>query len=170
MIAFLQNLALMIIWVALTEDFSPANLLLGFVFGAFLLWFGRGVTGRLHYFQWGEDVPGPFGLAFRFWLLIKFVVIFVWEVILANINIMLTVLKPHLDLQPAIIALPLDIDSDIEITMLANMITLTPGTLSLDVSDDRRTLYVHCVYASNPDETKRELKDGFETLVHEVIG
>jgi multicomponent Na+:H+ antiporter subunit E len=170
MIAFLQNLVLMVIWVALTEDFSPFNLVLGFIFGAFLLWFGRGVTGRLRYFQWGEDVPGPLGLAIRFGLLIKFVVIFVWEVILANINIMLTVLKPHLDLDPAIIALPLDIESDVEITLLANMITLTPGTLSLDVSDDRHTLYVHCVHADDPEGTKRALKEGFESLVQEVIG
>jgi multicomponent Na+:H+ antiporter subunit E len=169
MIAFLQNLALMIIWAALTEDFGPANLLLGFLFGAFLLWFGRGVTGRVRYFQWGENVPGPLGLAVRFGLLIKFIVIFVWEVILANVNIMLTVLKPNLDLNPAIIALPLDIDSDMEITLLANMITLTPGTLSLDVSDDRRTLYVHCVHADDPERTKREIKEVFESLVQEVI-
>jgi multicomponent Na+:H+ antiporter subunit E len=169
MIAFLQNLALMIIWVALTEDFSPFNLVLGFIFGAFLLWFGRGVTGRVRYFQWGEDVPGPVGLAVHFWRLIKFIVIFIWEVILANINIMLTVLKPTLDLKPAIIALPMDIDSDVEITLLANMITLTPGTLSLDVSDDRRILYVHCAHAEDPESTKREIKDGFETLVQEVL-
>jgi multicomponent Na+:H+ antiporter subunit E len=70
---------------------------------------------------------------------------------------------------PAIVAIPLDIDSDGEITLLANMITLTPGTLSLDVSDDRRFLYVHGMHIKDIEAFKQEIKGGFEVIVREVL-
>jgi multicomponent Na+:H+ antiporter subunit E len=101
---------------------------------------------------------------------IKFVVIFLWEVVMANITIVQTVLSPKLDVTPAIIALPLDIETEAEITLLANMITLTPGTLSLDVSDDRSVLYVHAVDVKDPEKVKQDIKQVFEKLVHEVFG
>jgi multicomponent Na+:H+ antiporter subunit E len=82
---------------------------------------------------------------------------------------MFTVLSPDMHLKPAIIALPLDIKSDVEVTLLANMITLTPGTLSMDLSDDHSILYVHVVSVGDPEDTRQELKTGFETLVYEVF-
>ena len=48
--------------------------------------------------------------------------------------------------------LPLRVDRDFEITLLANLITLTPGTLSVDVSDDRKTLFVHAIDCSDPEQ------------------
>ncbi len=170
MVALIQNIALALIWAALTGNFGPANLLLGFAVGMLLLWLGRRVTGRKRYFEPNEPLPGPREWLTRAVLAVKFVVIFTWEVILANINIAIVVLSPKPKMEPGIIALPLDVKTDGEITLLANMITLTPGTLSLDVSNDRKILYVHAVHASDPEKTKREIKEGFETLVHEVFG
>ena len=63
------------------------------------------------------------------------------------------VLRPKIELQPGIIALPLTVDTDFEITMLANLITLTPGTLSVDVSEDRKTLFIHYVDVPDPQAT-----------------
>jgi len=70
-------------------------------------------------------------------------------------------------LNPAIIAIPLDAESDREIVTLAVLITLTPGTLSLRVSEDRRTLYVHEMYITGGDveEARRKIKDGYERRV-----
>jgi multicomponent Na+:H+ antiporter subunit E len=74
-------------------------------------------------------------------------------------------------MRPGIIAIPLDARTDLEITLLANLITLTPGTLSLDVSADRRVLYVHVMYIDNDDieAVRRSIKDGFERRVLEVL-
>jgi multicomponent Na+:H+ antiporter subunit E len=77
--------------------------------------------------------------------------------------------KPRLDLQPGIFAFPLTVTSDFEITLLANLITLTPGTLSVDVSEDRRFLYVHAVDCSNIEATKRDIANGFERKIMEAF-
>ncbi|MFW5662410.1 MAG: Na+/H+ antiporter subunit E, partial [Bacteroidota bacterium] len=71
-------------------------------------------------------------------------------------------------MRPGVIALPLDAESDFEITMLANLITLTPGTLSLDTSDDKKTLYIHAMYLGDPQEFKMEIKNGLERRLLEV--
>lgn len=81
----------------------------------------------------------------------------------------MTVIRPRMDLKPGIFAFPLTVESDFEITLLANMITLTPGTLSVDVSDDRRTLFVHALDCSDPDATRRDIANGFERKIMEAF-
>jgi multicomponent Na+:H+ antiporter subunit E len=101
---------------------------------------------------------------------IYFVAYVAWQIILANLNVARTVLfTPKEQIRPGIVAIPLDIRTDAEITMLANLITLTPGTLSLDVADDRSCLYVHTIDVGDPEQFRREIKDGFERLVYEVF-
>jgi len=72
-------------------------------------------------------------------------------------------------MRPGIVAVPLDAETDAEITLLANLLTLTPGTLSLDVSADRRFLYVHMMYIEDADVARRQIKDGYERRVLEVL-
>jgi len=72
-------------------------------------------------------------------------------------------------MEPGIIEYPLDAKSDLEITLLANVITLTPGTLSLDVSGDRKVLYVHGMYVHDKEEFIRGIKDGFEKRILKII-
>jgi len=89
--------------------------------------------------------------------------------VLANLRVAHDVLTPRHHMTPGIVAVPLELESDLQITLLANLITLTPGTLSLHVSDDRRTLYVHAMYIRDPAELVREIKEGFEKRVMEVF-
>ena len=70
---------------------------------------------------------------------------------------------------PRIFAYPLKLDRDFEITLLANLITLTPGTLSVDVSEDRSILYVHAVDCSDPDSTRQDIANGFERKIMEAF-
>ena len=91
------------------------------------------------------------------------------EVVVANLRVAAAVIAPAGRLRPAIVAVPLTLDRDAEIALLANLITLTPGTLSLDVSPDRRTLYVHAMAVTGPDELRREIRDGFERRILEVF-
>jgi multicomponent Na+:H+ antiporter subunit E len=154
---FLLNILLAIAWSALTGQFSEIDLAFGFALGYVILWSLRRQLRGERYFT---KVPQ----------VIHFVVYVVWEIILANINVARTVLvTPKEQIRPGIVAIPLDIRTDAEITMLANLITLTPGTLSLDVADDRSCLYVHAINIGDPEQFRRGIKDGFERLVYEVF-
>jgi multicomponent Na+:H+ antiporter subunit E len=74
-----------------------------------------------------------------------------------------------MELKPGIFAYPLTVDRDFEITLLANLITLTPGTLSVDVSADRKTLFVHAIDCSEPEATRRDIATGFERKIMEAF-
>ncbi len=108
------------------------------------------------------------GLARRFGRAVGLVMLFVREMVLANLRVAYDVVTPRHHMRPGIIALPLDVESDIEITLLANLITMTPGTLSLEVSSDRRVLYVHAMYIEDVPALQRKIKRDFERRVMEV--
>lgn len=154
--SFVLNVLLAFAWAALLGTFSGTNLIAGFILGYITIWLMQQVMSASTYFVKIRQI-------------IKFFRIFLWELVLSNIRVFLTVLGPFSKMSPAIVAIPLDIDSDSEITLLANMITLTPGTLSLDVSDDRRFLYVHGMHIKDVEAFKQEIKGGFEAIVQEVL-
>jgi len=158
MSGFLWNVLLALAWMGLTEDYSPRTLIVGFVLGFVILFFVRRVAGGTNYLV---KVRQTLGLIF----------FTVWELILANLRVAHDVMTPSYYMRPGIIAIPLDARTDLEITLLANLITLTPGTLSLDVSADRRVLYIHVMYIDNDDieAVRRNIKDGFERRVLEVL-
>ena len=89
---------------------------------------------------------------------------FAWELLLANFRVAADVLRGH-RIEPAVVAVPLDITSDGEILLLSMLINITPGSVTIDLAKDRRTLYVHVMHMKSADETRREIKDGFERRV-----
>ncbi len=96
---------------------------------------------------------------------VEFLAFFLCELVLANIRLAWSVMGPLGRLRPGVVAVPLDIESDAAIAVLANLITLTPGTLSLDVSSDGKVLFVHAVGAQSPQALRRAIKSGFERRV-----
>jgi multicomponent Na+:H+ antiporter subunit E len=94
---------------------------------------------------------------------------FIWELILANLRVAYDVVTPRHHMRPGVIGVPLAAHTDLEITVLSSMISLTPGTLSLDVSADRKILYIHAMYIDDVDAVRRKIKDGFERRVLEVL-
>jgi multicomponent Na+:H+ antiporter subunit E len=94
---------------------------------------------------------------------------FAMELLRANIRVARDVLRPLRHLRPGIVAVPIELDSDIQITILSTLITLTPGTLTLDVSTDRKTIYIHAMDAHDPDKLRAQLKGGFERRVKELF-
>lgn len=156
MIAFMWNVLLAIVWALAIGEISLTNILVGFALSYFVLWLGRDV---LHSSWYCARVPR----------LVRFFAFFLWELLLANLRVAYDVLTPTFHMRPGIIALPLDAHTDNEITLLANLISLTPGTLSLDVSTDRKFLYIHSMYIRDPEEEKQRLKDGFERRLLEVL-
>lgn len=105
----------------------------------------------------------------RLFKFLHLIVYFTWEVVKANLQVAKILLFRHEEIRPAIVAVPLDIQKDSQILILSSMITLTPGTLSLDVSEDRKKLFVHVIHTDDPEATIQEIKTGFENWVQEVF-
>ncbi len=99
----------------------------------------------------------------------EFLAYFWYELILANLRLAHDSLRPTRELRPGIIAVPLDLETAWQITVLSNLITLTPGTLSLDVSPDRKTIYVHAMDASDIERVRANIKRGLERRVKELF-
>lgn len=95
--------------------------------------------------------------------------LFIYELVVSSVLVARDVLTPRSRARPGIIAVPLDVRSDIGITLLANLISLTPGSLTLDVAPDRRRMFVHMMFIGDPDADRRSIKRGFERRVREVL-
>ncbi|MBD9371483.1 Na+/H+ antiporter subunit E [Rhizobium sp. ARZ01] len=156
MMLFLIAVVFAIVWAAVTGSLSPLNLILGFLLGLLALWIIR------RDFAGGRTVFRPLKL-------LSLAILFVKELAISAWRVAVLVARPRMDLKPGIFAFPLAVDRDIEITLLANLITLTPGTLSVDVSEDRRFLYVHALDCSDPVGTKRDIANGFERKILEAL-
>ncbi len=152
---FLLNLILALVWGAVTASFSPENLVFGFVLGFLSLWLVR------HRFN-----PDNFNRPIR---IARLAGLFLIELFLSAFRVAADTISPRMSFRPAIIAVPLDVDSEVEIMLLANLISLTPGSLSVDVSTDRSTLYVHVMDVDDPEALRREIKDGFERRIQEAL-
>jgi multicomponent Na+:H+ antiporter subunit E len=154
----LWNILLALVWIGMTADFTPLNFAIGFALGLLILFFARRVVGTPNYLAKTGQV-------------LELLAFLLWELLLANLRVAYDVLTPGYHMRPGVVAIPLDARTDAEITLLANLITLTPGTLSLDVSSDRRVLYIHVMYIDNDDldEVRRKIKSGFERRVLEVL-
>lgn len=144
-------------WAAVTGSFTFLNLAFGFALSAFALTLIREQVGTVGYLSRGYRIAS-LGL------------LFLYELFMSAYKVAKLVLSPKMDLKPGIFAYPLKLETDFQITLLANLITLTPGTLSVDVSDDERTLYVHAIDCSDPDGTRRDIAEGFERKILEAFG
>ena len=93
---------------------------------------------------------------------------FLYELVVANIDVLKIILKPKLDIQPGIFAYETELDQPWQITLLSMLITLTPGTLVVDISDDNKTLYIHALHMPEVDEAVASIRDSFEKAILEV--
>ncbi|MEX2514218.1 MAG: Na+/H+ antiporter subunit E [Cyclobacteriaceae bacterium] len=153
---FLTNLFLSFIWLALTGNFNFENFVFGFLLGFILMWLIATNRREDKYY-------------YRAPKLIFFIFYFIYELIKANLQVAYEVVTPNLHMKPGIIQIPLTAKTNLEITLLANLISLTPGTLSLDVSNDREVLYVHAMYVSDKNKFIQSIKNGFEKKLLEIL-
>ena len=103
-------------------------------------------------------------------LVAQYVVVVIYDIVKANIDVALIVLfKRRQDLQPAWVCVPLEIRSPEAITVLAGTITLTPGTVSCDLSEDGHAILVHCLHAPDPDAVRDDIKARYERRLKEIF-
>lgn len=153
---FLLNLLLALLWGALSDSLTPAGLLTGFVLGALVLAVAERALGPARYLR----------------RLIRSLVlagVFLVELVRSSLQVAREVLTPRHRMRPAVLEVPLDLENETAIALLANLVSLTPGTLSVDVASDRSSLYVHAMYADDPDAVRRAIKRDFERRVREVF-
>jgi multicomponent Na+:H+ antiporter subunit E len=153
---FISNILLSLVWLGLTGQFTPVNFIIGFSLAYVLLWLTLGTGRKETYFK-------------KVWQVIGFVIYFSWEFLTANFRVVLEILTPAHNMRPGIVAVPLDARTDLEIAAFANLITLTPGTLSLEVSADKSVLFVHAMYIYDAGDFKKHLKQGLERRLMEVM-
>jgi multicomponent Na+:H+ antiporter subunit E len=93
---------------------------------------------------------------------------FLLALVVSAWRVAMAAMRPTGRLEPAIVAVPIDLKTDLGIATLANLVTLTPGTTSLHVAEDRKTLYVHVLDTQTADAVVRDIKDGFERLIKRI--
>lgn len=149
------NLAVSFMWMFLSESYTFKSFLFGYVLGALLLL----VLNRFF--------PSRYYLKplYKFFVLF---LIFIRELILSNIDVVKLVYRRKPDIEPGIFKLPIEVKQNWEITLLANLITLTPGTLTVAISDDQSTLFIHAMHIDTIDESIDSIKNTFEKAIMEV--
>lgn len=144
-------------WAALRGEVTTLNLSVGFGLG----------YGVLALLEKGGVLPSSFQT--KVGRVCSLAAFFLWELMVANFRVAADVLRPTTSIRPAVVAIPLDVTSDAEILLLSALINITPGSVTIDLSEDRRTLYVHVMHVKTADDSRREIKDGFERRVKRVF-
>lgn len=152
----LLNLLLTFVWVALTGSFIFINFFYGFVLGYFILWTLNRNSDEGGYFK-------------RLPKVISFLFFFIYELLLANLEVAYDLVTPSFYMKPGIVKFELTARTDLEITLLSNLISLTPGTMILDVSDDKKVLYIHVMYVKDRDKFVRRIREGFERRLLNIL-
>ena len=154
---FLLNILLTFIWVALTGQLDYTNFLFGYVLGFFILWMvNRSVQASTEYF-------------YRVPKIIAFVFLFLYDLLKANFEVMKDVVTPNYNMKPGIVKYEMKSKTDFEITMLANLVALTPGTLVIDLSKNKKYMYIHAMYLTDIDDFKHKIDIRIEKKLLEII-
>lgn len=154
-INFLISLVIVYNFFQINPEITPLalNSLVALFVAYFILWLLSYFYDRNHF----DKLPKVLNLIFYF----------IKELLIANMRVSWEVITPVFNMQPAVIAYPLESKTDMEITLLANIISLTPGTLTIDISEDKKILYFHTMYVDHNDleKIKSNIRNGFEKKI-----
>jgi multicomponent K+:H+ antiporter subunit E len=145
------------VWVLLMNDFSVGNIVLGIILGI--------AIPKLLAAYWPDRprLRNPRMIA-------EYALVVLWDIVVSNVQVAYLVLFRRGDsLRSRFIAIPLELKSPEAITVLAGSITMTPGTLSSDLSADGRTLLVHCLETDDPEGTVATIKSRYERRLKEIF-
>lgn len=151
----IYNVGMAFIWTFLSGSGSPSSFLFGYALGAFSLFLFYAHEKRMFYLK-------------RVWKALVLLIVFCKEVVIANLSVLRYVVSPLDRMNPGIVAINVDFDTDFELVLLANMITLTPGTLTLEISQDNRTLFLHTLDCSEPEKLIAHINSKFVRRIKEV--
>lgn len=144
------------IWLLLNNSLAMGHVLLGLLLGWLIPLF------TLRFWPETVHIRKPVVLA-------RFAGVFILDVFVANLAVARLILGSPRRLRPAFVEVPLELESDLAISILANTICLTPGTVSARLSPDRRVLLVHALDAADPDAVRDDIKARYEAPLKEVF-
>ncbi|GFE50580.1 Na+/H+ antiporter subunit E [Roseobacter cerasinus] len=153
----LLTLILAVVWTLLQNEVSAGMVVFGIILGVIIPW----VTSA-----WWPEPPKSFHLG----RMITYSIMVIWDIMVANVEVAWIVLtKPNAKLKPAWIVVPLELKQPEAITILAGTITLTPGTVSADLSDEGHSLLVHVLHTDDPDAVRDDIKSRYERRLKEIF-
>ncbi|EMR12770.1 cation antiporter [Methylophaga lonarensis MPL] len=147
---------LWLIWLLLNNTMAAGHVVLGAVLAVFIPWLSSAF--------WPEQVCIKKPL-----VLLRYILVVLWSIIVANINVARLILGRSDKLQPGFISLELRLQSPVGISMLSNTISLTPGTVSCDLSDDRRYLLIHALHIDDVEAIISDIQNRFEQPLLEIF-
>ncbi len=153
---FILNIIFAAVFTTLLESGTITTFFAGFLLGYVALWLSKPLYGDTRYFR---KLPKAVNL----------IAFFLLELVVSNLKVLWDIVTPSHFNRPGIIGVPLSARSDLEIFIVANLISLTPGSLSIDLSKNRKILYVHIMFLDDPEKTKHSIKIGLERRVLEVM-
>lgn len=154
---FLLNLLIAFLWMAINNNGSGSSFIVGYLLGIILLLILTKSLARTR----------PFYLI-RIWAIMKLLLIFARELTVSNFVVIGHIIRPKLAIRPGIFAYETALTSAWEVTLLSCLICLTPGTLTLDVSKDGRTLYIHAIDIKDAELLVAQIRGTFEQAIMEV--
>ena len=152
----LLSLSLLLVWLLLVNQVSVGQVLLG----SFLGW-GIALLSRM---LWIDAPPLAHPLKLAVFLLRVLL-----DIVVANLEVARRILGPMGQLRPGFVEVPLELRDELALTMLTSIVSLTPGTVSADLSDDRRSLLLHCLDVSDPQALVAQVKARYEAPLLEVF-
>ena len=152
----LLNIALTLLWMMLNRDTSFLNGVLGFALGAIVVELAMRASGKPPYLA-------------RLFGLVRFTLYFLYILVKANLDVAWEIITPGMGMRPRMIRYDVAGLSPVQVTTLANAITLTPGTLSADINDAGDTLYIHAMYAETKEDATADLDELRDKLLKLVF-
>ncbi|MEL6610280.1 MAG: Na+/H+ antiporter subunit E [Pseudomonadota bacterium] len=153
----LLTLLLAVVWILLQNKFTPGMAVFGLILGILIPY----ITA-----PWWPSSPR----GFRAGKMVSYAIIVLWDILVANVQVAWIVLTvPNSKLKPAWISIPLDLKTPEAITVLAGTITLTPGTVSADLSDEGHCLLVHVLHTDDADAERDTIKSRYEARLKEIF-
>lgn len=153
----IHSLLLFIVWLLLNNSMSPGHIVLAAFFAITIPFIVTGMRDE------HPKILKP-------WLAIRYILMVIWDILVANFEVALLIIGPLKKLKPSFVAIPIDITSDLGITILASTVSLTPGTVSAEVSKDRTWLYIHALHLDDEAELIELIKSRYEKPIKEIFG
>ncbi|VAW49596.1 Na(+) H(+) antiporter subunit E [hydrothermal vent metagenome] len=144
------------VWLLLNNTIAAGHVVLGLIIAILIPWMTSGF--------WPEKVRIQSPLT-----LLKFLGVVLWDILVANMAVAKLILGRHKNLKPGFFYIDLDIETPLGISLLANTISLTPGTVSCDLTEDRKRLLVHALHIEDIPATIKEIKERYEAPLKKVF-
>ena len=150
------NMALAFLWIFLNKSYTEASFIVGFALGAIII----GLLVKFSDFKY-------FYLE-RFLRLAKLFFVFLYKLYVSCFQVFCLILSPNVQLKPGIIRMEVNLPTDFQLVLLASIINTTPGTLTLDISADKRVLYIHALNIDSADAIVDDIRSSFEDNIREI--